>query len=31
MHLLHYIDDIRPVDEISELKDLQRSAIDNKN
>jgi DNA end-binding protein Ku len=30
MHLLHYIDDIRPVDEISELKDLQRAAVDNK-
>ena len=30
MHLLHYIDDIRPVDEISELKDLKRAAVDNK-
>ena len=30
MHLLHYIDDIRPVDEIGELKDLQRVAVDNK-
>jgi DNA end-binding protein Ku len=30
MHLLHYIDDIRLVDEISELKDLQRVAVDNK-
>jgi DNA end-binding protein Ku len=30
MHLLHYIDDIRLVDEISELKDLQRAAVDNK-
>ena len=30
MHLLHYLDDIRPVDEISELRDLQRTAIDNK-
>jgi DNA end-binding protein Ku len=30
MHLLHYIDDIRPVDEISELKDLKRVAVDNK-
>ena len=30
MHLLHYLDDIRPVDEISELRDLQRAAIDNK-
>ena len=30
MHLLHYIDDIRPVDEISELRDLQRAAVDNK-
>lgn len=29
-HLLHYIDDIRPVDEISELRDLQRAAVDNK-
>jgi len=30
MHLLYYIDDIRPVDEINELKDLQRAAVDNK-
>ena len=30
MHLLHYLDDIRPVDEISELRDLQRTAVDNK-
>jgi DNA end-binding protein Ku len=30
MHLLHYIDDIRPIDEISELKDLQRAVVDNK-
>ena len=30
MHLLHYIYDIRPVDEISELRDLQRAAVDNK-
>jgi DNA end-binding protein Ku len=30
MHLLHYIDDIRPVEEISELKDLQRASVDNK-
>ena len=30
MHLLHYLDDIRPVDEISELKDLQRAALDSK-
>ena len=30
MHLLHYLDDIRPVDEISELRYLQRAAIDNK-
>ena len=30
MHLLHYLDDIRPVDEISELRDLQRAATDNK-
>ena len=30
MHLLHYLDDIRPVDEISELRDLQRAAVDNK-
>ena len=30
MHLLHYIDDIRPIDEISELRDLQRAAVDNK-
>jgi len=30
MHLLHYIDDIRRADEISELKDMQRAAIENK-
>ncbi|HEY7569928.1 MAG TPA: hypothetical protein VH796_01040 [Nitrososphaeraceae archaeon] len=30
MHLLHYIDGIRPVNEISELKDLHRDAVDNK-
>jgi DNA end-binding protein Ku len=30
MHVLYYIDDIRPVDEISELKDIQRAAVDNK-
>jgi DNA end-binding protein Ku len=30
MHLLHYLDEIRPVDEISELKDLQRVSVDNK-
>ncbi|MGA7897716.1 MAG: hypothetical protein WCA39_02520, partial [Nitrososphaeraceae archaeon] len=30
MHLLHYIDDIRPVDEISELKNLQHAVVDNK-
>ena len=30
MHLLHYLDEIRPVDEISELKGLQRANIDNK-
>jgi len=30
MHLLHYIDEIRPVDEISELKELQRANVDNK-
>ena len=30
MHLLHYIDDIRPIDEISELRDLQGAPIDNK-
>jgi len=30
MHLLHYRDYIRPVDEISELRDLQRAAVDNK-
>jgi DNA end-binding protein Ku len=29
MHL-HYIDEIRPVDEISELKELQRANVDNK-
>jgi DNA end-binding protein Ku len=30
MHLLHYLDNIRPVDEISELRDLQRAAVDSK-
>ena len=30
MHLLHYINDIRPVDEISEFKNLQRAVVDNK-
>lgn len=30
MHLLHYMDEIRPVDEISELKGLQRANVDNK-
>ena len=30
MHLLHYLDEIRPVDEISELKGLQRVNVDNK-
>ena len=30
MHLLHYVDDIRPVDEFSELKNLQRAVVDNK-
>ncbi|MGB7955228.1 MAG: hypothetical protein WCF23_14715 [Candidatus Nitrosopolaris sp.] len=30
MHLLHYLDEIRPVDEISELKELQRANVDNK-
>ena len=30
MHLLHYIGEIRPVDEISELKGLQRTNVDNK-
>lgn len=30
MHLLHYMDEIRPVDEISELKGLQRANVDKK-
>ncbi|HMH10400.1 MAG TPA: Ku protein [Candidatus Nitrosopolaris rasttigaisensis] len=30
MHLLHYLDEIRPVDEISELKELQRANVDTK-
>ncbi|MGC2428831.1 MAG: Ku protein [Nitrososphaeraceae archaeon] len=30
MHLLHYINDIRPVDEISEFKNLQLAVVDNK-
>ena len=30
MHMLHYIDEIRPVDEISELKGIQRSNVDTK-
>jgi DNA end-binding protein Ku len=25
MHILHYLDDIRPADEIPELKDMQRA------
>ena len=27
MHMLHYIDEIRPVDEISELKGIQRANV----
>jgi DNA end-binding protein Ku len=30
MHLVHYLDEIRPVDEIDELKDIQRASLDNK-
>ena len=30
MHLVHYIDDIRPINEISELKDLHRAPVDDK-
>jgi DNA end-binding protein Ku len=30
MHILHYIDEIRPVDEISELKGIQRANVDSK-
>jgi len=30
MHILHYIDEIRPVDEISELKGMQRANVDSK-
>jgi len=30
MHILHYLDEIRPADEIPELKDMQRLSPDNK-
>ena len=30
MHMLHYIDEIRPVDEINELKGIQRANVDTK-
>jgi len=30
MHLIHYLDEIRPVDEIEELKDIQRASLDSK-
>jgi DNA end-binding protein Ku len=30
MHLLHYLDEIRPVDEIDALKDIQRANVDSK-
>ena len=30
MHILHYIDEIRPADEISEFKDMQKASLDNK-
>jgi DNA end-binding protein Ku len=30
MHLVHYLDEIRPVDEIDELKDIQRASLDSK-
>ena len=30
MHLLHYLDEIRPVDEIEELANIQKAKIDNK-
>lgn len=30
MHMLHYLEEIRPVDEISELRDIQRASLDSK-
>lgn len=30
MHLVHYLDEIRPVDEIEELKNIQRASLDSK-
>jgi DNA end-binding protein Ku len=30
MHILHYLDEIRPADEIPELKDMQRISPDSK-
>lgn len=30
MHVLHYLDDIRPADEIPELKEMQKVNLDNK-
>lgn len=30
MHILHYLDEIRPADEIPELKDMQRVSLDSK-
>jgi DNA end-binding protein Ku len=30
MHILHYLDEIRPVDEIDELKNIERASLDSK-
>ncbi len=30
MHMLHYLDGIRPADEIPELKDMQKVSLDSK-
>jgi DNA end-binding protein Ku len=30
MHVVHYLDDIRPADEIPELKEMQKVDLDNK-
>jgi non-homologous end joining protein Ku len=30
MHMLHYLDEIRPVDEIEEMANIQKAGADNK-
>jgi DNA end-binding protein Ku len=30
MHILHYLDEIRPADEIPELKNIQKASLDSK-